>query len=222
MPEFPASPVPPAELLEGFLPAAFEALPPPPGTESLRVSLGVRLEGAGGGEWVVELEEGRVGVRAGSRDETAFSYVQSVDDWQGAIWEGRGSFLGRGAAALFRPDGDEAQTAMGFVGAALPMALEALREVRGLLRVDVTGPDGDWRIAVQLGPGAIPDEPTAVVTVTGEDIEEMIAGRLAPLEAFMAGRIRVTGDMTLLLQIQAAQMQASGDLAGGPGGKASS
>jgi len=222
MPEFPTSPVAPAELLEDFLPAAFEALPPPPGTESLKLALGLRLDGAEGGEWVVELEEGRVRVRAGSRDATAFSYVQSVDDWRGALWEGRGGWLGRGAAALFRPGAEESQAAMGLVGGALPRALQALGAVRGLLRVDVTGPDGDWRVAVQLGPGAIPEEPTAIVSVAAEDIDEMIAGRLAPMEAFMAGRVRVTGDMTLLLQIQAAQMQAAGALAGGAGGGASS
>jgi len=34
-------------------------------------------------------------------------------------------------------------------------------------------------------------------------------GDLKPIEAFMAGRIRILGDMGLVLQMQAAQMQAA-------------
>jgi putative sterol carrier protein len=37
----------------------------------------------------------------------------------------------------------------------------------------------------------------------------MERGELNPMEAFMAGRIQVAGDMTLLMQLQSAQMQAS-------------
>jgi len=213
MPDFPSSPVAPAELLEGYLPEAFEALTPPAGIEALKLQLGLRLEGDGGGEWIVELDGGKVVVRSGARDATAFTYVQSVADWQGALWGGRGSWLGKGAAALFRPEADEAQAALGLVGSALPMALEALREVRGLLGVEVAGNDGAWNLALQLGPGEVPPEPTAVVHVASEDIDQMLSGELKPMEAFMAGRIRVVGDMSLLLQIQAAGMQAMGDLA---------
>jgi hypothetical protein len=218
MPEFPPTPVPPAELLEGYLPEAFAELEAPPGVATLSLQLGLRLEGEGGGEWTVELDEGRVSVRRAAREEAALSYVQSVADWQGALWEGRGSWLGRGAAALFRPGADGAQAIMGLLGAALPTALGALDEIRGLLSVVVAGPDGEWQVALQLGPGAVPAEPTAVVHVASEDIEQMIKGELDPMEAFMAGRIRVTGDMSLLLQIQGAGMQAMGALSGGSKG----
>ena len=98
---------------------------------------------------------------------------------------------------------------------ALPVALEALGEIRGLLGVVVSGSDGDWQVALQLGPGEVPPEPTAVIHVTSEDLDQISAGELKPMEAFMAGRIRVVGDMALLLQIQAAQMQAAERLAGG-------
>jgi len=215
MPEFPAAPVPPAELLEQFLPAAFAERGAPPGAEAVKVALGVRLEGEGGGEWLVEVAEGRVAIRPGERDGAAFSYVQSVEDWRGALWEGRGGWVGKGAAALFRPGASEARAAADLVGGALPAVLEAMAPIRGHLRVVVTGPEGAWQVGLQLGPGEIPAEPTAVVHVASEDVDEMIAGALNPIEAFMAGRIRVTGDMTLLLQIQAAQMQAAGSLAGG-------
>ena len=37
----------------------------------------------------------------------------------------------------------------------------------------------------------------------------MAAGTLDPMQAFMAGRIQVAGDMALMMQMQAIQMQAA-------------
>ena len=120
MPEFPRSPVSPAELLESYLPAALEAAPSVDRIGDVSVSLGVQLVGEGGGQWVLDLDGGAVRVRAGSRAQAAFSYVQTVDDWRGALWEGRGGAIGRGAAALFRPGAPEVEAAFGLVGAGIP------------------------------------------------------------------------------------------------------
>ncbi len=215
MPEFPRAPVSPAELIEKYLPAAFAESNRPEAAASVAVALGVQLVGDGGGEWVFELSGGDVRVRAGSRAETAFSYVQSVDDWRGALWEGRGGAVGRGTAALFHPGAPEVEAAVGMVGAGIPAALQALSPLRGLLRVVVTDPTGDWRVGLQLGPGEIPSQPTTEVSVSAADADQMLLGKLQPIEAFMAGRIRILGDMSLVLQIQAAQMQAAGAFARG-------
>ncbi|TMA34919.1 MAG: SCP2 sterol-binding domain-containing protein [Deltaproteobacteria bacterium] len=209
MPEFPRSPVAPAELLERYLPAAFAATPRPEQAAGVALALGVRLVGEGGGEWVLDVGAGDVRVRAGSRAETAFSYVQSVDDWRGALWEGRGGAVGRGAAALFRPGAREVEAAVGLVGAGIPAAIASLRELRGLLHVVVSDSAGDWRVGLQLGPGEIPTRPTTEVCLSATDADQMATGDLKPIEAFMAGRIRILGDMGLVLQMQAAQMQAA-------------
>jgi putative sterol carrier protein len=37
----------------------------------------------------------------------------------------------------------------------------------------------------------------------------MDRGELNPVEAFMAGRIQIAGDLTLVMQVQAIQMQAT-------------
>jgi len=53
--------------------------------------------------------------------------------------------------------------------------------------------------------------------VSAADADRMASGERKPIEAFMAGRIRILGDVGLVLQIQAAQMQVVGALApGGP------
>jgi len=215
--EFPEAPLPPAEFMEGWLPRAFAELTLPAGAEAPAVQLGVRLEGEGGGEWVMQVGEGRLEVRAAPRDEAGFSVVQSVVDWRGALWEGRGGAIGQGAAMLFRP-GSRAALGEAAGAAGLPSlaALEPLRALDGLLRLVVTGGEGgDWAVAAKLGPGAIPAEPTTSVTIRAEDASAMAQGELNPLEAFMAGRIQLAGDMALMMQIQAALMQAAAGRSGG-------
>jgi putative sterol carrier protein len=71
------------------------------------------------------------------------------------------------------------------------------------------GEGGDWSVALKLGPGDIPAEPTTTVSIGAEDAAALERGELNPLEAFMGGRIQVAGDLTLLMQMQAIQMQAA-------------
>jgi hypothetical protein len=216
MPEFPRSPVRPAELIENYLPAALEAAGRADPTGGATLALGVQIVGDSGGEWVLELCGGELRVSSGSRAQTAFTYVQSVADWRGALWEGRGGAIGRGAAALFHPGAPEVEAAFGIVGAGIPAALSALAALRGLIHIVVTEPDGEWRVGVLLGPGEIPAKPTTEICVTAADADAMAAGELKPIEAFLAGRIRILGDMSIVLQMQAAQMQAA-QAAGGAG-----
>jgi hypothetical protein len=207
MPDFPRAPVSPAELLESYLPAAFAAAARADAIAGVTVALGVRLVGEQGGEWVLELRDAALHVKRGSRDPTAFSYVQSVADWRGALWEERGGAVGRAVAALFRPDAPEIDAALSFVAGEVPAVLEALAPMRGLVRMVVTDASGDWQVALKLGPGEIPEKPTTEVSASLADVDQMAAGELNPIEAFMAGRIRLTGDMALMLQLQAAQVQ---------------
>lgn len=214
MPVFPSAPVSPQQLLEGFLAEALAEAEPPEGARAIELQLGVRLEGEGGGEWLVESRGGRVSLRSGARETAAFSYVQSVADWRGALWEGRGGAVGKAVSALFRPGSGEARAAASLGAPAIPALLEALGPLRGLIRVEVTGGDAPWQVALLLGPGPIPPEPTTTLSISAEDADQLARGELKPLEAFLAGRIRVIGDMGLLLQLQAAQLQGAQALAG--------
>ena len=142
--------------------------------------------------------------------------VQSVDDWRGALWEGRGGAFGQGAVALFKPGAGAAASGGGMGGAApSPAALQQMQALDGVIRMVVAGGEGgDWQVDFKLGPGAIPEEPTTTVTVTAADADAMAAGELDPMQAFMAGRIQVAGDMALMMQMQAIQMQAAAAQAG--------
>ena len=211
MSEFPKHPVLPAELLERWLPRAFAEADLPADVRASAMRLGLRLEGAGGGEWVLSIEKGDLRVNAAPRDDTAFTFVQSVDDWRGALWEGRGGAIGKAAAGLFRPGAANAAAgpaAMG--GAPSPAALEQMRSLDGLVRIIVRGgTGGDFAVGFKLGPGPIPAQPSATLSLDANDAAAMERGELDPLAAFMAGRIRIDGDRGLVMQMQAISMQAA-------------
>lgn len=210
MAEFPKSPVPPAEFFERFLPEAFAAAELAESLSDVELALGVRLEGAGGGEWLLQLAEGALRVEPGSRTPAVLTVVQSVADWRGALWEGRGGAIGRHASSVFRPGAAAALGALGLGGPPPASALAQIQALQGVLRVCVThGEGGDWSVAVKLGPGEIPAEPTTTVSLRAEDADALASGELGALEAFMGGRIQVAGDVTLLMQIQALQLELS-------------
>lgn len=205
MADFPTEPVSPKEFMEQFVPVVLgEAASEHAG--DLDVRLGVHLAGADGGEWVVHVAQGSVSVLEETRDAAAFTIIQTVDDWRGALWEGRGGIFGQSAIALFKGAGPTT----GAPGAAPSMAaLGLLAKLDGLIRVVVTGGEGgDWSTGFKLGPGAIPEEATTTVTVSAEDAEALQSGDLDPMQAFMSGKVMVAGDMTLMMQMQAMAMQA--------------
>jgi hypothetical protein len=217
MAELPASPIPAAEFFERFLPRAFAEAGLPDDLRAVEVSFGVCLEGPEGGEWLVHLRGGALQVERGSRTGAAVTVVQSVDDWRGALWEGRGGEIGRQAAAVFQP-GARVASRVGELVAPSAAVLQQMQGLSGLVRVCVQdGAAGDWSLGVMLGPGAIPREATTTVSLRAEDAEAMARGDLSPLEAFMGGRIQVQGDLTLLMQIQAIQMQAAAARPAPPG-----
>ncbi len=212
MPELPASPIAPKQFLEEWLPSAFAEAGLPPGSDAVDVSLGVALEGEGGGEWVLRINHGELTISAASREETAFTYVQSVDDWRGALWEGRGGAIGEAFGRFFRPGAEAAAGPAGALGGTPPpQALTMMERLDGSIRIVVTGEEqGDWAVAVRLGPGAVPEEPTCTLSIASADAAALARGELDPMQAFMGGQMVVTGDMTLMLQMQAALMQAAG------------
>jgi len=179
------------------------------------VRLGVKLEGDDGGEWVIQLEQAGPSVREASREDTPFTLVQTVADWRGALWEGRGGAFGAQATALFKGTAALPESAGGAVsapGAVLPSAaaIQQLGALDGLIRMVVTGgAGGEWSTGFKLGPGPIPAEPKTKIVISDEDARAMQEGALDPMQAFMGGKMKVIGDMALMMQMQAIIMAAA-------------
>jgi len=202
MAEFPSSPIDPSEFFESFVPARFAKLVLPDPLARVALRIGVHLHGDGGGEWLYHLRDGNLEVVAGGCDDAAFTLIQSVDDWRGAIWEGRGGVVVERGLRLLR-SGRLAALASGASHATGGSLIERLVDLDGVLCAVVTdAPARDWTIALQFGPGAVPPEPTTTVRIANDDVHAMANGKLDPLQAFLAGRVSIAGDMLLAMQLQ--------------------
>jgi len=209
MPELPATPIAADRFLEDFVPGAFSELTGGRSLPGTDLELGFVLVGQGGGEWVYRVRDGALDVARTDRDDATLTVIQSVDDWRGALWEGRGGIFGRTVRAVLSGSAFDALREAARDREPSFEALEPLRALAGLVRVVLEGDlGGDWSLGIKLGPGAIPEEPSATLTIGAEDAAAIERGELDALQAFMAGRIEVVGDMTLVLQMQAVLMQA--------------
>jgi len=201
MTDFPASPITPAEFFEAFVPQRFAAAELPPALAGAKFALGVVLQGDAGGEWLLEIAEGALAVTSGSRDGAAVTVVQTVADWRGGLWEGRGGVFGSRVSALFDPvvlagalEGREKFLVDGG-------PLRRVERIGAHLEVRVTGaPSGDWSAGVLLGPGTL-EAPDARIVLTEADAEALVEGKLDVVEAVMGGKLQLEGDSGLLLKL---------------------
>jgi putative sterol carrier protein len=76
-----------------------------------------------------------------------------------------------------------------------------------VLQFNITGEDGgswtatikDGKIAVEEGSATGAD---MTVTTTSQDMLGMVSGDLNPVSAFMQGKVRIDGDMSLAMKLQ--------------------
>ena len=189
------------ELVERWLPAVLgEAIPA--SAFGLEISLGILLEGDGGGEWCLDLCEGRISVQQGSRDAAVVTLIQSVDDFAGMVRGERGGVVGRRAAEWLAQSGGGRPRLRPDALTGAADRLERLASIDARISVRLTGgAEGDWSADLMLGPGAIPDTPAAEVSLTEEDADALAGAELDALQAVMTGRIAVEGDLGLLMRI---------------------
>lgn len=169
------------------------------------------LRGRSGGEWSVYVEGAASRIETGLARDQAFTWVQSVDDWRGALWEGRGGEGGKWAKVLFDPRRLAELAQANPLPTEPSVALGQLARAAGLFELCITGaPGGDWAAAVQLGAGRVARKPNARVTLSDGDAAALTSGALSPMEAFLKGRIQFDGDSSLLLKLPGLARAAAG------------
>ncbi len=86
---------------------------------------------------------------------------------------------------------------------------EAATSPNAVYQFNITGDGGgDWALDLTKGKtdGFViegkHDSPGATVTVSSEDWLGMLNGSVNPMQAFMSGKIKIDGDMTLAMSLQ--------------------
>jgi len=84
---------------------------------------------------------------------------------------------------------------------------EKLKGMDAVILFDISGEEGgQWTVTIDDGQVDVeegaPESPTITVEATAQDLKALIDGELNPMAAFMQGRLKVKGDMSMAMQLQ--------------------
>ncbi|KAM9700031.1 hydroxysteroid dehydrogenase-like protein 2 [Menidia menidia] len=85
---------------------------------------------------------------------------------------------------------------------------DVVKSTQGIYRFDLSGEHGGvWFLDLKSGAGSAgkgepPVKADVVMTMDSGDFSKMFAGRLKPTMAFMSGKLRIKGDMTLAIKLE--------------------
>ncbi len=162
----------------------------------LSASLAVKVEGSG--EWTCSLSKDGLAVEKGLKEDALTTLILNEKDFLDAVTGKRKNLMQPPAGATPSPED---------IPGMLKTTIETLKEIEGMFQFRIEDKDaGDFVVTVKFA-GPIKDEPDTIVSVDQEDVEAIAAGELNPQAAFMAGKLRIAGDMGLLMQMAPLMMQ---------------
>jgi putative sterol carrier protein len=79
--------------------------------------------------------------------------------------------------------------------------------IRAVFQFEITGADpGNFSVAVADGTAKVSEgiapSPGVTISMASNDFVDMVEGRLDGMAAFMGGKLRISGDMMLAMQLQ--------------------
>lgn len=82
-----------------------------------------------------------------------------------------------------------------------------MKGTTALYQFELTGDDeGNYYVKFDDGAAAVTegkaDAPDITLTMDADDFKSMIAGQLNPMMAFMSGKLKIQGDMSLAMKLQ--------------------
>ncbi|MEW6777090.1 MAG: SCP2 sterol-binding domain-containing protein, partial [Bdellovibrionota bacterium] len=176
-----------------FLPQVIASKLPDVRFVELRDSVQIDIEGAG--TWTARIQGGKPLVASGPADNPLLTLALSAK----AIEAG----LGRSGVAGIDLDATDVSAPARAIAEALTQELaDSVREqVRGTIKFALARGDG-MEEALFLGFSSVdPGAPTCTIQTTEDEFREMIELGLTPQQAFMAGKIRLEGDMSIAMTL---------------------
>ena len=175
----------PEQFFEHFLPAGFEAEKGGGATVPQDFSMQYHITGPGGGDWHVEIKDGKMSTRKGSAD-AVLTFKLSIDDFLDAVLSRNGA-----APAVLLPANRPGR----------PDNSGRVKTIKGTIAQELARESGDpFKLEMMFNGAAAP---RTVLKMKLADFVAMQEGRLNGQEAFMTGRLRIEGDMAFMMQVAA-------------------
>ena len=184
----------PAGFFSDWLPREFAAEFGAGKRAAADITVAVRLEGEGGGEWILDVKGGTLSERKpGSVGPSPMvSMTQSVADW-------RALAVGEDGANVDLAPPQASPLDVLFVD---PQSRQLMNAIKGLVRFEVHGYHGrTWAMEVKFGAQSPGDEPDATISVDAVTYAAILARKMAPPEAYFSGKIQMRGNTSLAMQL---------------------
>lgn len=159
--------------------------------KQLETTLRVEMTGEGGRDYYVNQSGGALTVDEEAKSTPVLWITQDVAHFE-ALWATGVNALGVGV-------GDTAKS----VKPINPSVVDQVKAFDNVIKVVIEGVGdvGEAVTLIRLGEGTDRDNPDMTVNMALEDCKEMAAGRLLPPQAFMMGKLRIDGDMSLAMRL---------------------
>ncbi|MFC2027774.1 SCP2 sterol-binding domain-containing protein [Chloroflexota bacterium] len=163
--------------------------------EGILFIVSVQVTGDGGGEWTTKLADGKPEVVSGLDPQALATITVSGENLVQAV-TGQLDHL-QSEKPNSPADVDLSPEA---VKQQVKDLIESLKAIEGSMRAQVEGTDPPLGVMVKFA-GEMKDTPDCDVKINLEDVQRMASGDLDPMGAFMAGKIQIEGDSSVLLQL---------------------
>lgn len=176
--------VTPSQFFSELLPMGFEAQRASGAAVPQDFAIQYHLTGDGGGSWHVQIKDGKMTATEGT-GESVLTFTLSVEDFKDCV-------LGRngGDLAILLPQSRPGR----------PDNSGRAKGIKGTIVQELAREGEPLRVEMMFN-GA--EKPRAVLKVKLADFVAMQQGKLNGQEAFMTGRLRIEGDMALMMQVAA-------------------